>query len=331
MIYNPVVDSKEVTKLHKIFEQRMKEYQTDQFDVYIGHMGKENKNYDKVFYSEKLNIWWTFKELDNRYWNAFGIGKPISHHNVSIACELNYPYSDLDLRIAGLFVKNKDQFLLVHSGKIGGGRKGIGKNLFLNNYTNDYLQVDVNGDIKNYAAIASFDSTRFAKQVSNFVKEVNRIKSINPFISSSKIIPGIKTNFNAEFSGIKKIKKSTESEMVCDHGLVVNKLKELLTQKNINAANDVNRDLYILKDNNIIKTVFEIKTDLELQSIYKAIGQLLLNSVFLPYEVKKVIVIPEGIEKRMIESLNKLQIDSLEYNWVNEDVFFIKLDNILID
>ena len=68
-----------------------------------------------------------------------------------------------------------------------------------------------------------------------------------------------------------------------------------------------------------------------MQSIYKAIGQLLLNSVFLPYEVKKVIVIPEGIEKRMIESLNKLQIDSLEYNWVNEDVFFIKLDNILID
>lgn len=329
MIYYPVVDEEEVTKLHKIFEQKMKEYQTNQFDVYIGHMGKETKNSDRVFYSEKLNIWWTFQELDNRYWNAFGIGKPENNHNVSIACELNYPYSNLDLRIAGLFVKNKGEYLLVHSGKIGGGRKGIGKNHFLNNYTNDYVKVDINGAIKNYAAIASIDSTRFAKQVSNFVNEVDRIKNINPFVNSSKIIAGVKTDFNAEYSGIKKIKKTVASEQICDHGLVVNKLKEVLTEKNLRVANDVNRDLYILKDNNTIKTVFEVKTDLELQSIYKAIGQLLLNSVFLLNKVKMVIVIPDGIDNRIIESLKKIQINTLEYKWLDEEVYFGNLNNIL--
>jgi hypothetical protein len=331
MIYYPIVDEKEVSKLHKKFKQKMKEYQTDQFDVFIGHMGKESQNSERVFYSEKLNIWWKFQEIENRYWNPFGIGKPESNHNVSIVCELNYPYSNLNLRIAGLFVKSKDEYLLVHSGKIGGGRKGIGKNHFRNNYTNDYVKVDINGTIKNYAAIASIDSTRFAKQVSNFVFEVDRIKNINPFVNFPKKIAGVKTDFNAEYSGIKKIKKATSSELICDHGLVVNKLKKLLTEKSLRVANDINRDLYILKENNNIKIVFEVKTDLELQSVYKAIGQLLLNNVFLNYKVKMVIVIPGGIDDRIKKSLKKLQINTLEYKWLDEEVHFEYLNKILRD
>ena len=57
-----------------------------------------------------------------RYWNAFGIGKPIPGKLAHIICEINYPESGLNSRVAANWVKDGNDILLVHNGKIGGGR-----------------------------------------------------------------------------------------------------------------------------------------------------------------------------------------------------------------
>jgi len=329
MIFKPVIAENEITKLHGIFYKKLHEYRTTDIDAYIGHKGSDNNNFYPLTYSKELNIWWTLNKLYDRYWNAFGIGEPKNNKNVSMICGINYPLSDLNFRFAGLFVKNKSEYILTHSGKIGGGKEKIGKNLFLNNYINEYVQVDIKGKIKNYAAIGFMSSSRFAKQVSNFVKEIDRIKKINPFNNTYNFISGIKTDFTDEYFGTKGVKKVLTSETICDHGLVVNKLKEYFSEKGLKVANDINRDLYILNNDNSLNIVFEFKTDLTSQSIYTAVGQLLLNSTLIPYHVKKIIVIPEGLNQRIKDSLIKLKIYTLEYKWQDGYPCFIKVDMIL--
>lgn len=331
MIHRAITEKKEILQYHKMFKRKMDEFKSEEIDVSIGFQGKDSYEYDTVHYSDVLNIWWVFGEAytANRYWNAFGIGKPKAESNVSITCEINYPYEGLNLRIAGLLVKDENNnIILTHSGKIGGGKKNVGKSLFHNNYTGEYIDVGIRNDVKQYALIAAFNSSRFAYQVSNFVSEIERIKNYDQTIKGISKIRGIKDAFNEEFSGKKKIKKS-ESEHKCDHGLVVNSLKSILANKNYNLANDVNRDLYILESKDKIKIVFEFKTDLTSQSIYKAVGQLLLNNIILSNDPKKVLVVPVGINNKIKSAIEKLEIKVLEYSWENGTPKFINLLSIL--
>lgn len=327
----PIVDKKEILKYHRLFKTKMADFSSELIDVSIGFQGKDSYEYDTVHYSDVLNIWWVFGEAytANRYWNAFGIGKPKAESNVSITCEINYPYEGLNLRIAGLLVKDENNsIILTHSGKIGGGKKNVGKSLFHNNYTGEYIDVGIRNEVKQYALIAAFNSSRFAYQVANFVSEIERIKNYDQTIKGISQIRGVKDTFNEEFSGKKKINKS-ESEHKCDHGLVVNSLKSILANKKYTLANDVNRDLYILESKNRIKIVFEFKTDLMSQSIYKAVGQLLLNNIVLPNDPKKVLVVPVGINNKIKSALEKLGIKVLEFSWENGTPKFIDLLSIL--
>ena len=66
------------------------------------------------------------------------------------------------------------EILLVHRGKIGGGRPGIGRSLFFNNYAGDVE--DING--KRFAVIGDINSPDFVQKIEFFIKEVDRIKSL---------------------------------------------------------------------------------------------------------------------------------------------------------
>jgi hypothetical protein len=61
---------------------------------------------------------------------------------------------------------------VLHRGKIGGGKKGVGLALFRNNFVGKWTSVE-GDEVVSIGAIASAD---FITQVSSFVKEVDRIK-----------------------------------------------------------------------------------------------------------------------------------------------------------
>lgn len=138
----------------------------------LGYQG-ENTGLIDVFWIEPLDIWVAFQTLDNRYWNAFGIGEPIEK-NLSIVCEINSPLKGIDRRISGAYAKDKDGSVFVlHNGRIGGGKPGVGKSLFLNNYRGKLI--DIGGN--NYAVIGKLGDTALKAGVANFVKEIHRIKN----------------------------------------------------------------------------------------------------------------------------------------------------------
>ena len=170
---NVIKNKDELVMLMQKFKESLIKYADEKIKTQIGFRGYSFKA--EVYYSSKLNIWFYFREESNRYWNVFGIGRPGSQ--VSIVVEINIPFKGIDRRIAGVFVKDDDgRVWLGHSGKIGGGRRGIGPKAFWKEYSGDRVIVHDNGKTYTYAKIGYLDSPDFPERIKDFVIEVNEIK-----------------------------------------------------------------------------------------------------------------------------------------------------------
>jgi hypothetical protein len=91
-----------------------------------------------------------------------------------IVCEINPPLEGLEKRTQGAFAQDNGHIWLLYRGKIGGGRPGIGKRLFFENYLGGIN--DINGE--RFVIIGDIRSTNFVESVRNFVREVERIKGL---------------------------------------------------------------------------------------------------------------------------------------------------------
>ena len=136
--------------------------------IMAGHKG-ETRELDG-FWIASEGIWIGFQVLYNRYWNAFGIGLQVSN---SVRCEINFPLEGKNMQIAGVFAKeDHGSTWVLHSGRIGGGKKGVSKALFERQYKGRWLNAE--GDP--FAAVANLSHLDFVKQVADFVKFVDEIK-----------------------------------------------------------------------------------------------------------------------------------------------------------
>jgi hypothetical protein len=322
----------DIKKAQRQFLKKFEHFIDEKILVKVGHLGA---SYEKeVSWASKQRIWLlseTISGRGSRYWNAFGTEKPIKSSNVSIICEINFPLSGIDRRIGGAFAKNSSgEIFVVHRGKIGGGRKGIGKSLFEDNYRGGWTSVE-DGEIENTVAlIGALKSPRFVSQVSRFVFEVARLKSLissRPHqIETSPDDP----EFRKEFAGKKKYKTRKDIKAECDHGLVVNDLAHVLESFGFKVGNDKNRDLYVVDSHGKIKAIFEIKNDISTTSLYSAVGQLLLNSVSLIKSPRLILTIPKKVSTTLEGKLNKLGIELLIFGWRGDKAVFPRLDSLNI-
>ena len=329
-----VENGKEIAQLQKRLVNLFKSHKPEFIQAIIGSPGGA---FETMFmYFEAFNFWVVFEEGDNRYWNGFGTGKPIAGKNNSITCEINIPYDGIDRRIAGVFGKEGDQVILLHRGKIGGGRKGIGKNLFLVNYRGSFTTIQ-DGDTENMLAlIGSLDSKHFVQQVSNFVHEIKRIKDLAegmPDLPEGEAedveIQDFNYTFKEEGFGKRRYSRKDEIEAVSNHGIIINALAKQLSSRGIPVGNDHKRDLYTIKDNQIDR-VFEAKTDLSNGSIYSAVGQVLMYSVEKGLDDnQKILVLPEKLKASAEKILAKLGLHILYYTFEDEVVRFVDIDRLL--
>lgn len=126
--------------------------------------------------------------------------------------------------------------------------------------------------------------------------------------------------FSSEFSGKIKIKRKVPIEVNVVHGFVVDQLK-LFVEEHFNNSTVFNTqkiDLAIDLDGKIT-TIFEVKTSIDTQSIYTAVGQLFMHGNGIP-DIRRVIVLPESLENgTTINCLNELGIQ----------VILFSIDNLL--
>lgn len=176
MEYKILEEEPELRNFQKKFEQKLIDVSDRKISVTIGWKGESQKT--EVYYSKSLGIWFKFglsSDGTPRYWNAFGVGEPRENSGISITCELNFPIKGKDPRVAGVPVKDEatGELLVCYTGKLGGGKKGIGKNLFWDHYSGKSTEVDG----MRLALIGSLGSASFAQNIRDFVLEVNSIKN----------------------------------------------------------------------------------------------------------------------------------------------------------
>ena len=323
-----VIESQDETEnAQALFLNKMNKMADKRDVIMVGYKGESQKL--KASWSKKLEVWWVAEKSENRYWNAFGTKEPKwnTEYSHNITCEINPPVKGINRTIAGVFARDSNgKIYLLHRGKIGGGRKGIGKTKFWKEFRGVWQEVKDGEIVSRLALVAAFDSSRFARQVANFVHEVERIKAIS--VSSKGPAAVLETIFREEFYGKKKISStSKEIEAKCDHGLIVNTLAKDLENIGMTIGNSQNIDLYTVDENNVPKILFEIKTDTTRTQIYEAIGQLFFNSAKLGKNCHLVAIFPKYIDKESKDIIEKLNIHCLTYEWIYNRPHFDKSFN----
>lgn len=152
----------------------------------IGHQGS-NFNLDDL--RSNGIVWFGHFKDDNakvpRFWNGFGLSieltisgsnSIITEANVSL--DGNHPKAK---SVAAFFAKDeRGKKVLIHTGKVGGGKKGVGKTAFLDWYDGKLCEFTYNAgslDIENGIVIADLGQENIAQTISNFVQSVALFKS----------------------------------------------------------------------------------------------------------------------------------------------------------
>lgn len=248
---------------------------------------------------------------------AFGVYIPNRTAQYMIT-QINVPLGDNRKSVAGFFAKDPDtgKNYLFHSGKVGGGAEGVGKTNFLT-WTNLKLHKvqDQFGEVQDGILIGEIGSKSLLERTYNFVRQVQEFKEAmkngeqnrRSFLKKREITQ----RYLEEFSGKKKRGKLKEVEYISYHGDVVDALKNRLEKTGIKAFSTQFIDLYTASE------IYEVKSTLDRQAIYTAIGQLLTHRLSLKNpDAEMYIVLPRSsrsLPKDIGKSLSNLRISTINY------------------
>jgi 5-methylcytosine-specific restriction protein A len=179
LILKPVTNSTESERAFNIFKEHFALGASEFPDHRVGFQGGGH-NCD-VFWHEKLGVWGLFDPSleKGRYWICYGLQNPADNPMLTITVETNPPKEGVNRRCAGVFLQDgQGNFYIAHSGKVGGGRKGIGKAAFRAFAQNEEWKEVAwpNGKHAEYRVISRLDAPDLPERMAEFVHEVARFK-----------------------------------------------------------------------------------------------------------------------------------------------------------
>lgn len=319
---NVVENEPAIRKYQRQFSRCLKTLADEVIPVELGHPGASIQA--KVFWSERLGIWFFSRKIaDSRYWNAFGMGRPDGGAHIPIACEINFPLCGIDRRTGGAFAEDgAGRVFVIHRGKLGGGRKGVGKGLFENRYRGAWEIVNDGGEETPIAVIGVLDSPRLARQIAQFVRKIARIKETTVTRSLQTEFLFNDSSVREELFGERYPAEQREPGSACDHGLVIQDLSAALKKQGLRTENDSSRDLLATSQGGRILAVFQVLTGNSLAAIHAGATQLLLSGLGLPEEPLLLLTLPRAPEETLREKLKRLNIDLLIYHWQGDRAIF---------
>ena len=176
----PIVDRDESIRAFSLYKESF----TVGAQLFRGHrLGYQGGGQERdVFWHQALGIWGLFEPLaaKGRYWICFGRENPAKKASLTITLETNPPIEGVNRRCAGVFLRdNEGHFYIAHSGKIGGGRKGIGKKAFREYSQGESWQIVRWPDRKlsELKVICRLDVPDLVQKTADFVNEVARFKT----------------------------------------------------------------------------------------------------------------------------------------------------------
>lgn len=280
-----------------------------------------------ISYIKEFDFWWSNSKSDSQYWCPYGLGKPKENQTTTGRCQINYPLNGINRKVAALFAKdNSGKIYLLHSGAIGGGITGNGREGFLNFFDGDRQQVLVNGEVIEYYLVGCINAKDFIENLKLFIQSVYDFKTSNKTDTKGT---KTKTELDSdEYAGIKTYGLPERTVVASNkHALVFKALKEELIQLGLKPKRDRLRDLFTAdKKTNKIELLFEIKSKPDRQSLYTAIGQLMMYGI--TDKPKCFFVFPDKINAELISDLKKLNIETIRFREKNKKITFLDLSKI---
>ena len=310
------------------FNKKFKSLIDEEIKVKLGHQGAGFPA--KVLWSKSLGIWKFSRAIKEvRYWNAFGVGKPGASSVLSIASEINFPWSQIDRKTGGAFAEHAwGNVFVIHLGKIGGGKKGIGKSLFEHNYRGVWSFMEDGDLLSQVAVIGALNSPRFALQAAQFVKKIEILKS-TAAPSTQTEMNFSEISFREDLVGSAPSLVEDEISFACDHDLVVGSLAALLQRQKIKIGNDTESELFTVDPSeNRISYIFEVLTDTKEKNVLAAAAKLLLQTSAAALNPLPVMVLPEDKVNSYAQELQRINISVLGFRWQEEKVIFSGLEKI---
>lgn len=332
MNFSPIEGVGESKKAYQELKKRLTEG-AEKLKRNVGWPGG-NGTFD-VYWHERHGFWVAFDpNLESRYWCAFGTKDPGTQDRLKISCEINPPKRGIDRRCAGMFLKDAaSRIYLAHTGKIGGGRKGVGKTEFLSRLLPGERELVEwsDGGESEVVWFGRIASPQFLRQIGSFLREVASFKAAVREEAPSDIEaknPGL--GFSPEFSGQRKrYRHRDEIDSRCDHGTVVNCLQSVLQGRGYQAHNTQSIDLFLVDSKSRMTHLFEVKTDQNTSSLYQAVGQVMLHGALHERKVNRIVVMPGKASEETLQKLGLLGIHLLEYEWQGEQPAFPGLEFLL--
>jgi hypothetical protein len=283
------------------------------FRCRVGFQGG-NRRDETVWWNPAAGIWsFANDELANRHWICFGVTHPDEHASPSITVEINIPKDVPSRSIAGALGKQGGDYFLTHSGRIGGGKKGVSKKAFLEFYEGERREIMwADGQSTERLVIGRIASPSFVNRLGAFVHAVDRFKRTfsEPAAGASLPEPD-RLFFRPEFEGTRTYKTRELRQMTRNHGAVVRALNQLLDGELV--GNTQHLDLFGWIGPHRKPFVFEVKTSTTTTDVYTGVGQLLIHAANWAEHATKILVLPELPGPALARALHELNIHVLTF------------------
>lgn len=258
-----------------------------------------------------------------KYVNHLLFGAPGESDWLELAVQLNFPKETYSRLYAGAFVRDATgEIFLAHRGKLTKGKAGLQKDLVLSQFSN-CVDAQDGKQTNRVILIAGLHEPDMIDKLFAFAQEARevatRIASMNAEARTSSggvTGKGGKPSRDAmmalyayfdEYSGETNVSPpATTGKRVVEHGAIVGALAKALGG-GANLVKNQAIDLAAIHDDRT--DLFEVKTSADTQSIYTAVGQLLLHGEsiksLLRLPVRRILVLPAMPREDFIPSIDK--------------------------
>jgi len=220
---------------------------------------------------------------------------------------------------------------VIHRGKIGGGKKGVGKSLFEHNYRGVWSFMEDGDSVSQVAVIGALSSRRFALQTAQFVKKIELLKSAAGYSSQTEIMFS-ETTFRDDLIGNLPVREAVNLTAQCDRDLIIKSLAGLLKRWKFKVGNDGDHVLFVMnQEQNHISHLFEIVTDVREEKVLAAAARVLSQKAAAAGNSLAILVVPEDIMIRYTQLLESINIALVTFRLEEEKIIFPDLGKIKLD
>jgi hypothetical protein len=253
--------------------------------------------------------------------NWFGLFTP--ERDLQITVEINTSYAARNDQVAGFFARDSDTgtVYLMHSGRVGGGTKGVGKAAFLA-WSNQHPveAADAEGEKRQGIIVMPVKGAGASQSAARYIDQIAKFKIA---VRAGELeLPEFKQkqkdfeDFYAEARGRRRGKRASKIDYLSRHGEAVDALYEWRRQ--IGLAPDQRLVKNVLIDlgcarGAALAEVFEVKTSATRSDLYAGIGQLLVHGS--RKGCRRALVLPhdEAVPSDVREALTRLNITLLRF------------------